>query len=236
MESRIHNDINFEHASTEFYEAFNAFQKEMSSVSKNATNPHHNSKYADLASIMEQVSPVLQKNNLVPVQFPLDGEKGFIRMYTRVIHILTGQYIEGMFSIPAGANRTIKAKNKDEEDRTFFEVTPHTVGSAITYGRRYSISTILGIITDNDDDGNAASVSSEKKANPSMKKTTDASPVPDKTKEEILALVKNAGMESLLADYLSQKGFTSLDKVDTIHYGKIFATMNQQISALKKAE
>jgi hypothetical protein len=38
------------------------------------------------------------------------------------------------------------------------KLTPQAMGSAITYARRYALSAIVGIAPDDDDDGNAASV------------------------------------------------------------------------------
>lgn len=110
------------------------FQKEVKPVKKEANNPFFNSKYADLSSIIETIKEPLAKQGLAYTQFPI-GEFGV----TTILMHESGEWIEETFSL-----RPVDLK-------------PQSVGSAITYARRYALGAILGIATEEDDDGNKAS-------------------------------------------------------------------------------
>jgi hypothetical protein len=114
--------------------ALSKFQSEVQGVKKDGDNPFFHSKYATLEGIITTVRSPLAKHGLAFAQFPC-GENG---LTTLVLHT-SGQYIAATF--------TMKPK----------DATPQGVGSAITYARRYALSAALGIATEEDDDGNAAS-------------------------------------------------------------------------------
>ena len=110
------------------------FQEEMRAVKKNATNPFFKSKYADLASIVDAIREPLSRNGLAYSQLPAgDGGLATILMHT------SGEWIEETFTM-----RPVDQK-------------PQSVGSAITYARRYALASLLGIATEEDDDGKQAS-------------------------------------------------------------------------------
>ena len=117
-------------------------QSEMRNAKLNKVNPHFKSRYADLAEIRDTVTPALTKNGIAVVHGmgPTDG--GGLVVMTRLIHS-SGQWIESGFPV---------AYDK-----------PQTMGSAITYGRRYNLSAIVNIAADDDDDANAANASEHAK-------------------------------------------------------------------------
>ena len=113
------------------------FQGEVSNPSNTATNPFFKSKYAPLDTVLNTVRPILSKNGLSVVQAPSgDGES--IIVATTLIHE-SGEWIE----FPELVLKADKA-------------TAQGAGSAITYARRYALSAILGISSEDDDDGNSA--------------------------------------------------------------------------------
>lgn len=113
--------------------ALSAFQADMESVTKDATNPFYKSKYATLENIISTAKPHLKAHGLSFSQLPdADG------LTTIVMHV-SGEFIQA----------TCRMTPKDD--------SPQAQGSAISYGRRYALSAALGIATDEDDDGNAAS-------------------------------------------------------------------------------
>ena len=114
------------------------FQSEVRAVGKNKKNPHFGSSYADLAAIMDEAMPALGKNGLAIVQNLVESSPDEVRLLTTLYHT-SGQYFSSII--------TLKPSKTD----------PQGVGSAITYARRYSLSPLLGIVTEEDDDGNAAS-------------------------------------------------------------------------------
>jgi hypothetical protein len=107
------------------------------------------SKYADLAAVWEACRAPLAENDLAVSQLPTDAEPGRIALTSILLHA-SGQYLRGTFSMPLMQN------------------TPHGAGSALTYLRRYALAALVGVVADDDDDGNAAS-------RPSMERGREAS-------------------------------------------------------------
>ena len=117
------------------------FQKEMPTVPKTKVNPFYNSLYADLSSVTQAAAPIATKHGLAVVQLGgFDGQHDLLT--TQVLHE-SGQWIRGTF-------RLLLTKQDAQQQ-----------GSAITYLRRYAYCAMLGIVADEDDDGNSASVSAQ---------------------------------------------------------------------------
>lgn len=124
-------------AINEICDALSKAQGQFKAAKKESINPHFKSKYADLASVWDAVREPLAVNGLTVLQDVTTGEKS-VSISTRVAH-KSGQWIEfGPLSVPLSKNDA------------------HGVGSAISYSKRYSLSSALGIASDEDDDGNHA--------------------------------------------------------------------------------
>lgn len=106
---------------------------------KDKANTFHGSKYADLASVVETAQGPMREAGLCVIQSPhtrLTGERvNLIGVTTTLMHT-SGQWYRS----------TVYCQPKD--------LLPQSVGSAITYLRRYAYCATLGIVAD-DDDGNA---------------------------------------------------------------------------------
>lgn len=126
-------------------EALIEFQKEVGTIKKDAVNPHFKNTYASLSAIIEAIREPLIKNGLTYVQFP-SGQNG---LTTRLMHT-SGEWMEADFYMTPSKN------------------DPQGSGSLITYARRYALGAILGLATEEDDDGNVAS-----SPNPQPKATVD---------------------------------------------------------------
>lgn len=131
-------------------------QAEMPSVTMDATNPFFKSKYATLGAIIQTSRPVLAKNGLAVSQMVGAFDNGTIGVETMLIHE-SGQYI--------GSTVAIRVEDKN---------AAQAAGSAITYLRRYSLAAILGIYSDEDDDGNANTAKPTPKAAFQPSKTDSA--------------------------------------------------------------
>ena len=116
-------------------EALVKFQKLCPKVVKNCENPYHKSKYADLEEIMDTVKPVLEQCGLLLTQ-SLQGKE----LLTTLIHIESGEYQTEVCPI---------IYIEDGNAQRFFAGT--------TYAKRYSVAILLGLIAEEDDDGNTAS-------------------------------------------------------------------------------
>jgi hypothetical protein len=122
----------------ELFTALAKAQAEMKPAPKNSLNPafargqSKGSKYADLADCMETIRAAITKHGLC-----LSQMYGGPEVFTLLGHE-SGQWIRSRIAIPH-----------------FEDLTPQQIGSATTYLRRYSLG-IVGLVTDEDDDGNAA--------------------------------------------------------------------------------
>ena len=118
--------------------ALAAFQAEMPTVhkGKKANVGQYSYSYADLADITEAVAPVLAKHGLAYAGSARHVEGGRYEVVGILSHA-SGEHREGALPIPGG--------------------NPQQVGSAITYMRRYLLGVMTGVVTDEDDDGAAAS-------------------------------------------------------------------------------
>lgn len=113
-----------------------SLQSAVDDAAKNKTNPAYKSKYADLSAILDAIRPAMKEAKLAVIQSP-SAENGVVSITTRIIHV-SGEWIESTLALTPSRS------------------DPQGVGSAITYGRRYSLAALMGI-TQDDDDGNAAS-------------------------------------------------------------------------------
>lgn len=122
-------------------EALVAAQGEMPKVGRDAENPHFKSKFVSLDALIEATRPILKKHGLALTQFPCVSEIGAPMLRTSLVHV-SGQRLEADMPLLVG-NQTMQQ-----------------LGSAITYARRYAWSAVLGIASEDDDDGNTAGSSS----------------------------------------------------------------------------
>lgn len=137
-----------------------AAQAGLKPIAKDGKNPAFRSRYATLDGIMETVRPALAAHGLAVVQgvvYPETGEGGRlvgITVETRLVHT-SGEWLASMVPVPVAKGDA------------------HGLGSALSYGRRYGISALLALSTDEDDDGNAAA-----KAPPARSQTKPAPAAP----------------------------------------------------------
>ena len=119
-------------------------QGAMEGALKDSSNPFFKSKYADLASVWSACRKALTDNGLSVVQLTssVDTSPDSIEVTTQLCHA-SGQWIR--------SSLTMKPVKND----------PQSVGSLLTYMRRYGLSAMVGIAPKDDDDGNAASGKTE---------------------------------------------------------------------------
>jgi hypothetical protein len=111
-------------------------------ATKASTNPHFKSKYASLPDIWEVVSGPLHENGLLVIQGVGNQDDAGLTVETSVIHAASGQLLTTGVRVPVIAENA------------------QAIGSAISYGRRYGLMTLLAVVSDDsDDDGNLATAS-----------------------------------------------------------------------------
>lgn len=153
---------------TELPKAFLAFQKKIKDPTKDADNPFMKSKYVPFDGLVAAVRPVLNECGLT---FTQDATScgGVVSVTTTLLHE-SGEFLQAM---PLELTPT---KND-----------PQGIGSAITYGKRYSLQALLGVAWEDDDDGNAASSLAPKattKANETAKRNALLKGISDAAKAE----------------------------------------------------
>lgn len=124
----------------ELLEALSKFQDEV--VFVKAKRQANYGKYAQLKDVVTDTRPYLKKHGLFVFQ-ALTEVDGKPSISTQLIHIDSDQVVETKTPLI----------HKPED--------PQKWGAAITYARRYSYVTILGLLVDEDDDGQLASVKTE---------------------------------------------------------------------------
>jgi hypothetical protein len=130
-------------------------KQEVGAISKDSKNPYFKSNYFDINSLLAEVEPVLLEYDLVLLQPIVDN-----KVTSMIFDIESGESMESSIELPNIAD-------------------PQKLGSAITYFRRYTLVSLLGLQAE-DDDGNKASnrtktkkvVSTPKKTVSTPKKTT----------------------------------------------------------------
>ena len=106
-------------------------QGQIKGAVKDSANPFFKSKYADLMSVWDACRAALSANNIAVVQRCF-GNAATVCVRTRLIHS-SGEWIE------------------DELAMTAKDATPQSIGSAITYARRYGLSAMVGVAPEDDD-------------------------------------------------------------------------------------
>ncbi|WP_165075998.1 MULTISPECIES: ERF family protein [unclassified Desulfovibrio] len=113
-------------------------QRQLLPAAKDATNPFTKSKYATLNSVMAASREALLENGIWMCQCPVPVDTpGAIGLMTKLTHTESGQWQSSIAVVPLP------------------KADPQGMGSAITYARRYALTAMLGLVTE-DDDGEAA--------------------------------------------------------------------------------
>lgn len=122
------------------------FQADIKDPARDKDNPYFKSKYVALDGLLDAVRPVLAANGLSFIQSPVSNGQD-MGVATLLMHD-SGEWIESdPFMLHAVKN------------------DPQAGGSVITYARRYSLSAVLGVAWDDDDDANMATKGHQSRSN-----------------------------------------------------------------------
>lgn len=127
-------------------EALATVQGQIKSASKDkvAKTDKFKYSYATLDSIWDVARKPLSENGLAVVQIPTNSQDGF-SLETILVHS-SGEWISGIMTLPLVAGRMSELQS---------------MGSAITYARRYMLGAMVGVTTEDDDDGQRAASQSK---------------------------------------------------------------------------
>ena len=112
-------------------------QKQMSPAAKDGKNPFIGNNYATLNSVMMSCRDILLSHGIwltqLPVTAPIELGPGYLGLLTKLTHAESGQWQSSLMVIPLP------------------KADPQGMDSAITYARRYALTSMLGMITEDDD-------------------------------------------------------------------------------------
>lgn len=94
--------------------------------------------YATLSDVIEAIRGPLSKNSLSIVQAPFSDTDGCASVRTILLHE-SGEWLSGVVTVPTASHGA----------------AAHALGSAIAYCRRYGMTSLLGIATEDDDGATA---------------------------------------------------------------------------------
>jgi hypothetical protein len=114
-------------------------QKQLRPALKDSFNGFTQSRYATLNSVMEACGEALIDAGIWVTQYPVpvEGDGKLLGLVTKLVHAESGEWQESLLVMPLSKN------------------DPQGYGSALTYARRYGLSSMVGLVTE-DDDANTA--------------------------------------------------------------------------------
>lgn len=153
----------------QLFAALAAATAEFTHAARRKSNPYFNSKYAELSDVIDSCRPALSKHGLVVIQ-PIATQVEFRYLQAPIqprkpnepapteqpmrLTKVTSVTITTMVCHKSGEWISSALEFQIADDAKVAHV--QQVGSAVTYGRRYGLSSILGLATEDDDDGNVA--------------------------------------------------------------------------------
>lgn len=193
------------------YPALVEAQAEFSDLKKDTTNPFFKSQYVELSQVLSSIRPVMHKQGLAVLQFPGHIADSKLAITTRVIHV-SGEWVEDEAHVPLQKN------------------DPQGFGSTLTYAKRYSLIAALGLVADEDDDGNKGTPAATAKETPKEPlKASVSQPIsPPKEKKNIMA-------EVIKATYNAPKGRSEYE-IETPDHEHFTVLIKKPIQAFEERQ
>jgi len=179
------------------------FQKECPILIKDKQTKHYN--YCSLDNLINTLKPILSKHGIIVVQSVGDNGNR-ICITTRLQHV-SGEYLEDWF--------TLDSTNMQNVNNT------QAMGASITYGKRYGISAMLNIATDDDTDA----TSHQNTAPQPSKRVVEPVKAMNPLDVEILGLIKQHGVVKGAEKW---QQYDDSKKMDMIQYYKTQLSAGKQ--------
>lgn len=116
----------------ELVSALSKAQGKIQPAKFNKTNPHYKTRYADFTSVMDACRTALSDNGLAVMQY-CETINNDLTLVTMLAHT-SGQWIKSHYPLKPA------------------QMTSQAIGACMTYAKRYSLSAMIGIVADDDDD------------------------------------------------------------------------------------
>ncbi|ATD82522.1 MULTISPECIES: ERF family protein [Desulfovibrio] len=183
---------------TELAKALLNVQRIVRPIAKDAENPFTKSWYASLNSVMDACRDALIENGIWLCQYPVPVEQpNSLGLVTKLTHAESGQWQSSLAVVPLP------------------KADPQGMGSAITYCRRYALTAMLGMVTE-DDDGEGAK---------NGRKSASRSKLPVNSPETRKAAPRNANTENTSSTPSNRPSanLESLPRLEGITYQQVTA-------------
>lgn len=191
---------------TELAKAMLRVQQTLVPVTKDAENSFIKSKYATLNAVMNSCRDVLLANGIWVSQFPVPVESGCLGLATKLIHAESGEWQASCMVMPLP------------------KADPQGYGSALTYARRYALATLVGLVTEVDDDAEGA-MGRERQGgtdqNTNLYQLESQSRVDTQGQQKHVS--SQTGGQQASRSLLSDSGIASLPQLDGVVYQQVQA-------------
>jgi hypothetical protein len=208
------------------YPALLKAHQAMGKLIKDSKNPHFKSSFASLVAVQETCIPTFNEAGIIVQQAAESSESG-VSIVTRLIHAASSQWQESCLEVPV--------QKSDAQ----------AVGSAISYGRRYSLQAIAGLAAEDDDGesavgrGKQAALPDRGRAKTSAPKSTPppSGPISDDRAVEIADLwaklsVDGATQETQVS-FVSNKRTKILSELTGNEADRLFHSLEAKASTIK---
>jgi hypothetical protein len=195
--------------------ALSKAQGTMKAAAKDAVNPHFKSHYSTLASVWEAARSPLSGNGLSLSQGAHATDQ-LVSVTTLLMHT-SGQWLRDTLTMVAR------------------DASPQSIGSAISYGRRYGLSAMVGVAPDDDDDGEAAQPQSNGQQRDYSRPQSSGSAKPQaavanafidwKQQKQLIEAAKTAGWTDAALATFAKDNYGSWAKVPLSEFEKVMAAM-----------
>lgn len=210
-------------------------QMELQPAIKDSNNPFFKSKYADLSAVQAACREPLGKNGLCVIQTINRSAEGDPVLTTTLAH-LSGQWIKSTCPIP------IKEEvGKVDPNKKMYKNDPQALGSSITYMRRYALSAIVGVSTEDDDGEAAMNRQAESQAKIKREKEEVKKSEPAITADQVKQLkdLKEKCDPNYIAtvlNHMKSLGCDGFESVSVAMYPRVLKGMTENASIYKKGK
>jgi len=204
----------------ELVKALIKVQAQMQPAKKKSYNPFHKSKYADLVEVRETYNKLLTDNGFATIQATRMAENGDVCVITTLVHV-SQQWWSG--ELCAKPTKIVKNKESGEEK----EVTdPQILGSIVSYLRRYGISSLIGVVSEGEDDDAEAATKPHRTVKPEPQELARTGQIYDEKTNNLIEAFKKIGVgkgeiEDILKHDLTKLSEDEKDMLRGIYAEKI---------------
>lgn len=200
--------------------ALSKAQKDVKGATKDAANPFFKSRYADLESVWNACREALSANELAVMQMPYnDGIN--VGIVTILAHS-SGEWMQSRISAPPSKNDA------------------QSIGSVITYLRRYALAAMVGVAPTDDDGEAAVGRTPQRASQPTQvpkKEQTAAGEKVDQARvayERIRQAIHAAATTQRLDELLDDPDMKSIKEVTEEGYNRLKYGIDSKRAELKK--